>query len=251
MSSRPRKEAIVTTSWDDGHPLDLRIAEMLKKYGLKGTFYIPVRNDEHPVMDKKELLDLASEFEIGGHTVNHVDLTTLSAKKAHEEIIDGKKILEDIIGREMVIFAYPRGHYNRQIKEQVKMAGFRGARSASWFHVEYPDDLYCIHPTIHVYPHSALVHIGHLIKELNIEILKDYLLFERGMSDLKSLTARWLEKIVCDGGILHIWGHSWEIEEMGLWEDLEVIISYISQFKDIVHLTNGEIILRMNQLNIN
>ena len=30
--------AYITTSWDDGHPLDFRVAELLAKYGLPGTF---------------------------------------------------------------------------------------------------------------------------------------------------------------------------------------------------------------------
>lgn len=33
------KQLIITTSWDDGHPLDLKIAELLDKYGINGTFY--------------------------------------------------------------------------------------------------------------------------------------------------------------------------------------------------------------------
>jgi hypothetical protein len=33
-----KRVAYITTSWDDGHPLDLRVAELLAKYGLKDTF---------------------------------------------------------------------------------------------------------------------------------------------------------------------------------------------------------------------
>ena len=240
--SMPVKEIIVTTSWDDGHPLDLRIAELLSKYGLKGTFYIPASNSEHTVMNKAEMLEISSQFEIGGHTKNHVDLTRIPADGIFEEIIAGKEIVEDAIGRTLSMFCYPRGHYNELIKEQVKRAGFRGARSASWFHSEYPDDIYCMHPTLHIYPHSALVHTGHLLKEMNFMELADYLLYAKGMSDLKSLSARWLKRIISDGGILHIWGHSWEIEEFQLWSELESIVSHIAQFKNILHLTNGDIV---------
>ena len=35
------KQTYITTSWDDGHQLDLRVAELLTKYRLHGTFYIP------------------------------------------------------------------------------------------------------------------------------------------------------------------------------------------------------------------
>ena len=27
-------KAVITTSWDDGHPLDLKLAEMLARYGV-------------------------------------------------------------------------------------------------------------------------------------------------------------------------------------------------------------------------
>ncbi len=37
----------ITTSWDDGHPLDFRVAELLSKYGLRGTFYIPMIAENH------------------------------------------------------------------------------------------------------------------------------------------------------------------------------------------------------------
>ncbi len=32
-----------TTSWDDGSIYDMRLAELLLKYGLKATFYIPLK----------------------------------------------------------------------------------------------------------------------------------------------------------------------------------------------------------------
>jgi peptidoglycan/xylan/chitin deacetylase (PgdA/CDA1 family) len=35
------KEKYVTISVDDGHPTDLRTVDLLHKYGLTATFYIP------------------------------------------------------------------------------------------------------------------------------------------------------------------------------------------------------------------
>jgi hypothetical protein len=32
---------IVTTSWDDGDPSDLKVAELLRARALSGTFYVP------------------------------------------------------------------------------------------------------------------------------------------------------------------------------------------------------------------
>jgi hypothetical protein len=36
--------AYITTSWDDGHPSDLRLADLLHKHSLRGTFYVPPEN---------------------------------------------------------------------------------------------------------------------------------------------------------------------------------------------------------------
>lgn len=55
---------LFTTSWDDGHPLDLRLAELLVTYGFRGTFYVPCRNWQgEPVLSGRELRDLGRGFE--------------------------------------------------------------------------------------------------------------------------------------------------------------------------------------------
>ena len=48
-------DILITTSWDDGHPLDLRLAELLHKYDVPATFYIPV-SEKCPTCDKSMLL---------------------------------------------------------------------------------------------------------------------------------------------------------------------------------------------------
>jgi hypothetical protein len=51
----------LTTSWDDGHPLDFRVADLLSKYGLTGTFYIP-RQCQTPTMSEEQVRELATSF---------------------------------------------------------------------------------------------------------------------------------------------------------------------------------------------
>ena len=38
------KKTIITTSWDDGHPLDLKLGKLLKQNSIKATFYTPLTN---------------------------------------------------------------------------------------------------------------------------------------------------------------------------------------------------------------
>ena len=68
--------AWITTSWDDGHPLDMRLAEMLVCNKLKATFYIP-RHIPSGVMSQAQVRELSQTFEIGGHTLDHVFLPTV------------------------------------------------------------------------------------------------------------------------------------------------------------------------------
>src|SRR5436853_5127201 len=84
----------ITTSWDDGHPSDFRVADLLTKYGLRGTFYVP-RTAETATMSAAQVRDLAGTFEVGGHTVRHVVLTEATDERAGQEIAESKSWLED------------------------------------------------------------------------------------------------------------------------------------------------------------
>src|SRR3990172_9671589 len=101
------KQIIVTTSWDDGHIHDHKLARLLKKYSVKGTFYIPPRNREFPrseLLTDSQILKLSKDFEIGGHTMTHPVLTKISLAEAEKEIIEGKQYLNKFIYRKLINF---------------------------------------------------------------------------------------------------------------------------------------------------
>src|SRR5207245_33619 len=103
------KPSYVTFSVDDGHPTDLTTAELLQKYELKATFYIPLRNAERCGMSGSQIQQLGRQFEIGAHTVNHVALTSSHRAHAWSEVKDGKLWLENLLGHEAGCFYYPCG----------------------------------------------------------------------------------------------------------------------------------------------
>src|SRR4051812_25850888 len=98
-----KRRAIFTTSWDDGHPLDFRIAELLARYGLRGTFYIP-RHIGSGVMSEAQMRQLSESFEIGAHTLNHVFLTTTDDGTASTEIKNSKIWVEQVTGKSCTMF---------------------------------------------------------------------------------------------------------------------------------------------------
>src|SRR5215472_799145 len=123
------KTRIVTTSWDDGDCADLELAEMLRSRGISGTFYIPIKYRERP-LGHTELRALASEgFEIGAHGFSHKHLWGLPPGELIQEVRPCKRILEDMVGREVGMFCYPRGRYDANAIRAVKESGYKGGRT--------------------------------------------------------------------------------------------------------------------------
>src|SRR5262249_17764446 len=108
--------ATITTSWDDGHPLDIRVAQLLASYGMVGTFYVPLRCGKLPVMTREHLHTLRHMgMEIGSHTLMHHELTKLDADKARAELVQSKAYLEDVLGEPVTSLCYPKGKFNKQV----------------------------------------------------------------------------------------------------------------------------------------
>ena len=127
---------IITTSWDDGAVEDFKLAEILNKYNLEATFYIPQKNSERPVISVEQIRDLASVFEIGGHTLNHVFLTTVSSATQWDEIDGCYNWLREIIGFSPVSFCAPKGLYTSEILQMVKKAGFKLLRTTHLLNIK-------------------------------------------------------------------------------------------------------------------
>jgi hypothetical protein len=44
------------------------------------------------------------------------------------------------------------------------------------------------------------------------------------------------------GGVFHLWGHSWELQETGQWQRLDELLRFMSRFvSQATPLTNGQI----------
>jgi len=234
-------DSIVTTSWDDGHPFDLRLADLLSSQGLTGTFYVPVRNSEGRfTMDSDEIRKLDRSHEIGGHTFNHVDLTSMSQEEVRNEIVQGKQHLEQVVGHPVMGFAFPRGRMNAAIVRMAERAGHSFGRTIHGFRLSAPKG-FLLHTTLQAYPHTPITYLKNAVRRVNIEGLNNYIFRLHLQSDWKKLARTAFDTVVREGGVWHLWGHSWEIDEQKLWEDLEELFKYISGHSGVHYLTNGEL----------
>jgi len=235
------KSTIITTSWDDGYPLDFRLADLLSKYDLKGTFYIPQNNPEHRILDKKGIKTLSQRYEIGGHTLNHVNLLEVELARAEKEIRGCKLWLEDVLGKQVKAFCYPRGKFNAKRKKIVEESGFLYARTVGLLSTNI-SDLLSASTTIQLYNQPLVAYVKNSLKrrkpgqifyfmsKINIHQLR-----------LTKIAELYLERVIENGGIFHVWGHSWEIEQYGLWTELEDIFKMLYKIPNATYLTNSQL----------
>ncbi len=237
------KKIIITTSWDDGHPLDIKLANILYKFGIKGTFYIPQSNEKKQIMNKNNIKTLISlGMEVGAHTLSHPDLTKLNQNVLRKEIVESKKYLEQIIGESVNAFCYPKGLYNQRVKQEVIKAGFLVARTTNAFYTTGQFDHYALPVSMHYSCYKdRLVIVRHGLKHGNIIGLYRWLRFFNRELDPFLLLQRIFDTVAKQGGILHVWGHSWEIDKYNLWGSLYKALEYIVQKHKLECIGNSEL----------
>lgn len=231
----------LTMSVDDGHPQDLRMAEMLCKFNIKATFYIPIKNPERQLMEDSEIRAISEHFEIGGHTYNHTALDRIPRTMMEKEVVDGKDSMEQLLGKQVISFCYPRGKFNGMAIDVVKNAGFVGARTCMYFLNAFPKNSYLWGVSTHAHYHSTIIQISHALLERNFHGLLNFFKIQKGTVD-------WVDqfKLVVDyverfGGIAHLYLHSWEIDERDEWKKLKGLLYYLNFKKDLKRVTNGEL----------
>lgn len=143
----------VLLTFDDGYESWLRnVIPSLKEENLSAIFFVPsgfieagesnrdfyVSKRFRLTTEKKPLswqnvIDLDRQgLEIGGHTINHLNLKNLDKQKLLQEIKQDKDKIEEILGHKIISFAYPFGDIQRMSKEAIsaaKEAGYQVAFS--------------------------------------------------------------------------------------------------------------------------
>lgn len=131
-------ENIAAITFDDGYADNYELAlPILQRLNLRATFFIAAGFLGHEIPTSWGPLPMMSEVhvrqlvklghEVGAHTLTHPRLTELPLAAARQEIGTSKHCLEQLCGREVGSFAYPKGRYNRAVRRLVADAGFRCA----------------------------------------------------------------------------------------------------------------------------
>ena len=122
---------VVSLTFDDGIATQYQARTWLASYGMHGTFFInsgKVGSSSY-YMTWSQIHDIASGGnEIGGHTVDHPDLTTLTLAQAKSEICDDRTALINQGFTPPSSFAYPFSATNPSIEALVQQCGYTEGR---------------------------------------------------------------------------------------------------------------------------
>lgn len=129
----PQRPILIT--FDDGHLNNYTIAyPIMKKYGFSGVLYIVgeyigVSNYMNADQIKEMSLD---GWEVGSHSMNHLDLTSLDRQQQQYEIVESRKLLETELGIPIQTFAYPFGIYDQTVINLTYSAGYIAAMGTGY-----------------------------------------------------------------------------------------------------------------------
>ncbi len=221
------KDKAVTLSYDDGVQQDIRLMDIMRRHGLKGTFNVnsSLYSDEGTVfpegqafrrmtLTQRKELYTQSGMEVAMHTLTHPFLDKLPANLCTYEVMQDRINLEQEYNCIIRGFAYPYGTYNDTVVDILKNCGVLYARTTeSTGGFEIPEDWLRLPATCH--------HKDPRLMELAEAFLKPN---KRGKAEL-----------------FYLWGHSYEFELDDNWDVIENFAEFIGNRHNIWYATNTEI----------
>jgi peptidoglycan/xylan/chitin deacetylase (PgdA/CDA1 family) len=120
----------VMITFDDGYRDVLwNAAPILHRLHMPATAYVitgRVGDGDPSFLTWGELVRLERlGFDIGSHTVHHVELTLVPAATAYEELTASRRALEEHLHRPVPWFAYPAGAVDSRVVALTRAAGYQ------------------------------------------------------------------------------------------------------------------------------
>ena len=226
MRLKDNKTKVVTLSYDDGVVQDIRLMEIMDKYGLKGTFNINTgwyesedaeREKFCGRLKKSEAMDLyiGSGHEVAVHALTHPFLERISEPEIIYEIMEDRKNIAQDYKTTARGMAYPFGTYDDRVLRILKDCGICYSRTTKSTHnFNFPTNWLTLHPTCH--------HNDERLMELADRFVNEPERFAQSR-------------------MFYLWGHSYEFDNNDNWSVIEEFAKFIGNRDDIWYATNIEI----------
>jgi peptidoglycan/xylan/chitin deacetylase (PgdA/CDA1 family) len=125
----PKKPTVVSLTFDDSNADQVTAESAMRALGMRGTFYaIPGSVGSPNYLTLSQLQQFYRDGnEIGGHTVNHPDLTLVPADEAKRQVCQARNTLTKW-GFPQTSFAYPYASVTPAVESIVSACGYNSGR---------------------------------------------------------------------------------------------------------------------------
>ncbi len=222
----------ITFSYDDAVTQDIKMIELMDKYGLKGTFnlnseYLGLQSEGGMVFDNfvyrhkvkpEDVKEVYKNHEVAVHTLTHPRLPEIEDEAEIIRQVEQDRLnLEKYSGGEVIGMAYPCGGVNNddRVAEIIrKNTGVKYSRTiTSTYNFDLQDNLLRFNPTVH-----------HIETEKVFELAEKFLALETDKPQL-----------------FYIWGHTYEFDGLDNWDEVEKLLKMLGGHDDIYYGTNREV----------
>lgn len=220
----------LTFSFDDGVIQDIRLIELLDKYGLKATFNLnsALLGAEYKVDENGNVLErgkvapekvseIYKNHEVGAHTLHHPNFLALSKEEIINEVNQDVKELERLTQKPVKVFAYPFGATDDRVckilEENTPIKLARTVWKSDNFDLP-TTGLMCFKPTAYFGKTDEL-----------FELAQKFISYKPRKPQL-----------------FYVWGHAYELDMDRIsWEKFEEFCKLVSNKSDIYYGTNSQV----------
>ena len=215
----------VAQCWDDGVYTDIRLIDMLRKYGAKATFNLNPGNAPETTrgigwarfdspsdlwrycgfdagkIAVRDWRSVYAGFKVASHCWKHETVGKVSDEEFVEAAVRARDLLEDIFETPCPGFAWPCGITSPETVKMLREAGFAYGRTT-----RAVDDVSACRETLTLDPNCHFT---------DCRFREKYLRAKE------------------QSGVFYFWGHTYEMFDCeGLWDQLEQKIRFISEDPD-------------------
>ena len=227
---------ILTFSYDDGVTQDIRLIELFNRYGMKATFNLNssllglpghlIREDkriDHIKISPADVKHIYAGHEVASHTKTHPFLPSMQDDAAIiREVEEDRLALSELVGEEVVGFAYPGGgiNYDSRVAGIIRdNTGIRYCRTTVSSHsFARQENLFEFKPT--VYHHAEF-------------------------DSLFTLGEAFLSLPADADALFYVWGHAYEFDIHQTWDRFEEFLHMMAHQASIHYLTNKDALLKV------
>ncbi len=188
-------------SYDDGHQSDKKIVKIFNENNLKATFHINshLLDDVEQRLNTSDLEELYAGHELACHGASHLELNILPQEIIISELLENRKMLEDITKKPVRGFSYPCGAYSKSLEKIIETLGFAYARGIE------KDQSMCVPDNFY----STSFY--------------NWLPIASSSSDFIKIGKQFLNNNPNHPRLTHmlIWGHSSDFDKNGRWDEFE------------------------------